>query len=65
VRVVCPAGVLPALKARGRISNMNDQSDTSIPFVKLALERKLLTEEQLDLCRNLAKKSRKIGLEAR
>jgi serine/threonine-protein kinase len=56
--------VLPALKARGRISNMNDQSDTSIPFVKLALERKLLTEEQLDLCRNLAKKSRKIGLEA-
>jgi serine/threonine protein kinase len=43
---------------------MNEQSETVISFVKLALDRKLISQEQLDLCATLVKKSKKIGLEA-
>jgi|WetSurMetagenome_2_1015567.scaffolds.fasta_scaffold00707_11 serine/threonine protein kinase len=43
---------------------MNEQSETPVPYVKLALDRKIITEEQLDLCKSIAKKSKKIGLEA-
>ena len=43
---------------------MNEQSETVISFVKLALDRKLISQEQLDLCASLVKKSKKIGLEA-
>jgi eukaryotic-like serine/threonine-protein kinase len=42
---------------------MNEQSETAIPYVKLALDRKIISEEQLELCRSIAKKSRKLGLE--
>jgi serine/threonine protein kinase len=42
---------------------MNEQSETNIPFVKLALDRKLISQDQLEECKGLAKKSKKIGLE--
>ncbi|HMD67954.1 MAG TPA: serine/threonine-protein kinase [Chitinivibrionales bacterium] len=42
---------------------MNEQSETAIPYVKLALDRKLISPDQLELCKSIAKKSRKIGLE--
>ncbi len=42
---------------------MNEQTETNISIIKLALDRKLISQEQIDLCKDLAKKSKKIGLE--
>jgi serine/threonine protein kinase len=42
---------------------MNEKADSDTPLVKFALERKLISREQLDQCKNLVKKSKKIGLD--
>jgi serine/threonine protein kinase len=43
---------------------MVEQTDGDVLIVKLALEKKLITQQQVDQCKDLAKKSKKIGLEA-
>ena len=43
---------------------MNEKQRYDTPLVKLAIERKLITADQYEQCRELVKKSRKIGLES-
>jgi serine/threonine-protein kinase len=43
---------------------MAEQSESDLLIIKLALEKKLISQEQVDNCKDLAKKSRKIGLES-
>ncbi len=42
---------------------MDEQQKPNIHFVKLALDRKIISPEQLDECKALARKSKKIGLD--
>ncbi len=41
---------------------MAEQSEANIPIIKLAIEKKLISQEQLERCLGLVRKSRKIGL---
>lgn len=41
---------------------MAEQRETELPIIKLALEKKLITQKQVDQCVGLAKKSNGIGL---
>ena len=43
---------------------MAEKSETGMLVVKLALEKKLIDQEQVDRCMELVKKSGKIGLQA-
>ena len=43
---------------------MNDKTRYETPIIKLAVERKMISDKQYDLCRELAKKSKRIGLES-
>jgi hypothetical protein len=43
---------------------MDEQPEKDVLIIKLALEKKLITQQQVDQCKDLAKKSKKIGLEA-
>lgn len=43
---------------------MIEQDESKLPIIKLALEKKLVTQIQVDQCRELVKKSNRIGLSA-
>lgn len=43
---------------------MAEQDELKLPVIKLALEKKLVTQIQVDQCRELVKKSNRIGLSA-
>jgi serine/threonine protein kinase len=43
---------------------MAEQDEIKFPIIKLALEKKLVTQAQIDQCRELVKKSNRIGLSA-
>ena len=43
---------------------MIEQDESKLPIIKLALEKKLVTQAQVDQCRELVKKSNRIGLSA-
>lgn len=42
---------------------MAEQSEKDLPFVKLALEKKLISRKHIDQCKDLVEKSKKIGLD--
>ena len=41
---------------------MEEHTESTLPVLKLALEKKILNQKDLDQCRELVKKSKKIGL---
>ncbi len=46
------------------IDIMNEKTRYETPIIKLAVERKLISEKQYEQCRELVKKSKRIGLES-